>query len=583
MLRALRAIFYREGFDEMTDNFGGFSPWRFYFANSLMAIQGLFGKVVAFLLIIFADNVFDLPLNFTAVMFVSELDEIIFFLSRAGYVGRDSERMAKKIQNMKLPQRTLNGILQHVHILVYGLIMVATFIAFAILARKQDSQESLAEFVKVEFGDEVDPTLGLFSGCYEKQLNDGWDARVRYVQTQSARGKGNFEYCLEDDLRTWVFANAQSETVCNDNFAIRSAEERSTSFDLLDAKGDQWLIGTGNPISEFQLGEIDPSRFEIECGIISIEGTSSSTEELCPVVNVDGFTIGFFGSNDWSRTYDMLENRNSEVVQFYQHPVFIGDSLGAEGYEILFFAGRRWVLASAAKLLKEVDDPVISLFESSMFWLLDLPADALSYLSETVNAGNDRGTPLGLQWYTARYANGISFPFPDISRPVDSSFWCGKCNSRTNTCLHEGICQDDAGPHARNQIVESERWTLPLVKVCYGMVLGEVTINRNLLSGTIPSEIGNLSSLGLADLSANALWGEIPSEVGKLSALSELFLENNRFSGTVSTEVGRLSSLKYLWLFNNTFSGTLPSEVGNLSALLGLWLFDNRLSGGNSI
>lgn len=60
-----------------------------------------------------------------------------------------------------------------------------------------------------------------------------------------------------------------------------------------------------------------------------------------------------------------------------------------------------------------------------------------------MNAGNDQGTPLGLQWYNARYADGIAFPFADTSRPVDASFRCGKCNSRTNPCLYEGICQDD--------------------------------------------------------------------------------------------------------------------------------------------
>eukprot|EP00526_Cylindrotheca_closterium_P003145 CAMPEP_0113652330 /NCGR_PEP_ID=MMETSP0017_2-20120614/27944_1 /TAXON_ID=2856 /ORGANISM="Cylindrotheca closterium" /LENGTH=1480 /DNA_ID=CAMNT_0000565161 /DNA_START=102 /DNA_END=4541 /DNA_ORIENTATION=- /assembly_acc=CAM_ASM_000147 len=448
MLTALRGMFYREGFDEMANAFDGFAPWKFYFANALMGMQGLLGKFVAFSLITFADNVFDLLLNFTAVMFVSELDEIVFLLSKAGYVGRRAERLAKKIQKMKLPQRPPNGNLRHVHLFLYGLTLVAAFIAFAFVVHQQDSQNSLADFVKVQFGDEVDPTLGLFSGCYEKQLKDGWDARVRYVQTQSDRGQGDFEYCLVDGLQTWVFAIVQSKTACDDNFALRSSEERSTSFDLLDAKGDQWLFETGNAISEFQLGEIDPSRFEIECGTISVKGdTTSSTEELCPVMTVDVDAIGFSGSHDWSKTFVLLENLNSEVVQFYQRPVFIGDSLGSEGYELLFFAGRRWVLATT-KLLTEDDDPfnmenVISLFESSGFWLLELRTEALSYLSEAVNQGNDRGTPLGLQWYNARYADGVAFPFADISRPVDGSFRCGKCNSRTNPCLYEGICQDD--------------------------------------------------------------------------------------------------------------------------------------------
>lgn len=466
MLHALRAVIYRHGFREMKNTFDGFDPMKFYLANALMGMQGLLGKFVAFFLIIFSDNVFDLLLNFTAIMFVSELDEILFYLSGAGYVGKKAQLLAKRIEKTKLEPNAPNGILKYLHICLYGLVVITAFIAFAAIARQQDSQEGLAEYVKVTLGDEVNPTLGLFSGCYEKQLTDGWDARVRYVQTHADRGQGEFQYCLDDDLQTWVFANTTSEIDCSySSFMLRSAEERSTSFDLLNAKGDQWLLGTGNPISEFQLGAVDPSRFEIECGNIAVNA-STTTEELCPVMTLDGDATGFSGGRDWSRTFVMLENENNETVQFYQRPVFIGDSPvdPKGGYEVLFFAGRRWVIASASDLMKNPSTTtsvaagaanllfegiasekmdVVSMFETSDFWLLDLEEDALSFLSEAVSPGSDRGTPLGLQWYNVRYADGTAFPFADISRPIDASFRCGKCNSRTNPCLYQGDCQDD--------------------------------------------------------------------------------------------------------------------------------------------
>jgi hypothetical protein len=42
------------------------------------------------------------------------------------------------------------------------------------------------------------------------------------------------------------------------------------------------------------MGVIDPSRFEIECGKISVEGgTAISAEELCPVMTIDADAIGF--------------------------------------------------------------------------------------------------------------------------------------------------------------------------------------------------------------------------------------------------------------------------------------------------
>ncbi|KAL3935200.1 MAG: hypothetical protein SGBAC_009231 [Bacillariaceae sp.] len=644
MLSALRAVFYREGFEEMKAAFDGFSPWKFFFANFLMGMQGMLGKVVAFFLIIFSDNVFDLLLNFTAVMFVSEVDEIVLLLCKAGFVGRNAEKMAKKIQEMKLPQGSPKGIVRHAHLVLYGLTVLAVFIIFAIIAREQDSQNSLAAFVKVQFGDEVDPTLGLFSGCYGKELNVGWDARVRYVQTKSDRGQGNFEYCLDDDLQTWVFANVEAETACNDNFELRSAEERSTSFDLLDAKGDQWLLGTGNPISGFQLGEIDPSRFEIECGNIAINGiVASKTEELCPVLTIDAEAIGFSGSHDWSRTFEMAENRDTEVVQFYQRPVFIGDSPGTEGYEILFFAGRRWVLASATKLLAAGDDPfnrtnVVSLFETSNFWLLELPAGALSYLSEDVDQGNDRGTPLGLQWYNARYAEGVGFPFADISRPVDASFRCGKCNGVTNPCLYDGICLDDGtcdcshgasgklceikplGDGACNPFFNTAPDEYDGGDCCMAscsqpncgvgamnFAFGESLLRNGSyqdeafawLSNEIPvnSECRNedylIERYALVAVSTaeeapeswissrdHCLWSRVTCDGSRVVEFTYDGGTSGMLQGTLASEITHLRHLERLEVFVNNFTeGTIPSEISELTALTALIFQVNRRTG----
>ena len=107
----------------------------------------------------------------------------------------------------------------------------------------------------------------------------------------------------------------------------------------------------------------------------------------------------------------------------------------------------------------------------------------------------------------------------------------------------------------------------------------ELELSGNQLSGTIPAEIGNLTSLGYLSLSGNQLSGTIPAEIGNLTSLGYLWLDDNQLSGTIPGEIGNLTSLEYLWLHHNGLSGTIPAEIGNLTSLTRLLLFGNQLSG----
>ena len=59
----------------------------------------------------------------------------------------------------------------------------------------------------------------------------------------------------------------------------------------------------------------------------------------------------------------------------------------------------------------------------------------------------------------------------------------------------------------------------------------------NWLSGTVPSEIGLLTSMRELDLSFNRFTGTIPSELGRLTKLSGLHLESNSIVGRVPDQV----------------------------------------------
>ncbi|ETN97466.1 hypothetical protein RFI_40063 [Reticulomyxa filosa] len=106
------------------------------------------------------------------------------------------------------------------------------------------------------------------------------------------------------------------------------------------------------------------------------------------------------------------------------------------------------------------------------------------------------------------------------------------------------------------------------------------------LTGSIPSQIGNLSRLKLLVLSNNELnkktlfllSGIIPTQIGNLVNLTHLILDHNQLSGTIPKTIENLHTLQYLVLNHNKLSGELPA-LHKLPPLTIAAVNDNMLSG----
>lgn len=107
----------------------------------------------------------------------------------------------------------------------------------------------------------------------------------------------------------------------------------------------------------------------------------------------------------------------------------------------------------------------------------------------------------------------------------------------------------------------------------------ELRINRNNLSGQIPTELGNLNNLKVLTLTENRLTGTIPAQLGNLQNLKDLYLWGNRLSGQIPPELGNLSNLEWLTLSENRLTGTIPVQLGNLQNLIVLDIANNQLTG----
>jgi len=104
-------------------------------------------------------------------------------------------------------------------------------------------------------------------------------------------------------------------------------------------------------------------------------------------------------------------------------------------------------------------------------------------------------------------------------------------------------------------------------------------LQYNELSGSIPPQLGSLSNLVVLGLQENQLTGSIPAQLGDLSNLQYLSLNNNQLDGAIPPTLGYLANLRGLGLGWNRLSGNLPAALGNLAALQDLFLCSNRLQG----
>ncbi|KAJ3297449.1 hypothetical protein HDU79_003530 [Rhizoclosmatium sp. JEL0117] len=110
--------------------------------------------------------------------------------------------------------------------------------------------------------------------------------------------------------------------------------------------------------------------------------------------------------------------------------------------------------------------------------------------------------------------------------------------------------------------------------------LKELYVHQNSLTAQIPKEFGLLSTnLRVLDLSDNSLSGSIPWELGNLTSLNCLYLSQNRLSGSIPASLFTLTKLRDLYIDRNELSGQIPSNINECVELRWLHLYKNRLSG----
>lgn len=141
--------------------------------------------------------------------------------------------------------------------------------------------------------------------------------------------------------------------------------------------------------------------------------------------------------------------------------------------------------------------------------------------------------------------------------------------------------------------INQEQWLTPTVHECDWstgiscqidetsnllMVVG-FDATRNNLQGTIPFEIGLLTSSETFRIPKNKVQGTIPESIGAMTSLLTLEMNHNALTGSIPAAIGNAHDLMTLGLSKNQLSSSLPESLYNLKRLRSLVLEWNNLTG----
>ena len=249
-------------------------------------------------------------------------------------------------------------------------------------------------------------------------------------------------------------------------------------------------------------------------------------------------------------------------------------------------------MLSALDLSDVTLDP--SFAGGTVAYTADVINDAQSTtVTATFADSNDR---LSIRKGTASYANGASVPLAAGSNVISIEVTPSDARLLRQTytvqVFHEGsVATDRAALVALYKSAGGTGWTdktnwdsAEPLNTWFGVTLlgndrvAELDLSANNVRGTLPADLGSLTSLNALDLSVNQLRGQIP-DVRGLTILTSLNLGDNQLSGTIPDWLGSLTGLQDLSLRDNRLTGPIPEELGDLVQLRDLYLDDNQLSG----
>ncbi len=459
--------------------FPGITRTKWGLSIFLRFFEGAFGLFLTFLLIMQSTTVIELLLNFTAMEFVSRLDDVVFVLTKEGFFGMGLQMEAKKVLNTSYPSRLHSKSKCKFYFLFW---LGFFFGMYGWIVWKQERGHYFCHNIFAQFGDEVMPILGTLSGLFhQRQRGDAYchyGGRVSFFR-HGKDGEALLAYCEGDER--WTISLPSVNVIptkdgkkCEDNPCNKydpcnwiAASSVTKDFNVLTTANSEWIVRAGPKrfyslsqhflachdciyTEDFcgekeQFGECDANRWEEQwnstCECNTGHYGFQCEYQPCQHLEISQRGKSFEkqdGFSSFASKYYRLEG-----VKAYNRPIYTSASLDedqmlSDGTDIILFTGVRWILSSKDFFPGLKDNKNVSEYFSHFHGhFTDYNA---SYVSEPVYIGklDDEASPSGLQWLHASYSGGVSNKEfdqrlqlqPDLQKgSIAAEFCCGNCSN----------------------------------------------------------------------------------------------------------------------------------------------------------
>eukprot|EP00526_Cylindrotheca_closterium_P003066 CAMPEP_0113602058 /NCGR_PEP_ID=MMETSP0017_2-20120614/554_1 /TAXON_ID=2856 /ORGANISM="Cylindrotheca closterium" /LENGTH=1493 /DNA_ID=CAMNT_0000510381 /DNA_START=144 /DNA_END=4625 /DNA_ORIENTATION=- /assembly_acc=CAM_ASM_000147 len=499
---SLNTLFVGYQAEELSQNIGRpIQKWRWSVSLWVRVSITLYALCVTFIMICTESDTTQVLLDFTSIEFVTNLDNIFFWLTAYGYLGFGAQKDATQILNAK-PSAVVLAIPENddgskagrrfsvrsgsvgldsttlptkkrrrfPRLLFTTSLFVILMIGWGIIFRWIRDGEFLCGTVFVQFSDDSNPDLAPFTGLYDIGCSDQVSGCRRAKYGESKRGTyGNFSdsakfaYCVQKASWGFTFGNETGDVLSGETSPCDWLAHSKTvtpktqdSYDIMTTASEPWRVlnrrGIDVPFSRFDLLCFDcrhdasfcgaPDRGECVNNRCACKngwyGRRCEFKEPCEMIEFTDPERDIIDGRKFATQYNRMYNDQGQPVEIYGRPVYEGTIADVSTNQV-FFNGLRWVLTSNIGDLLRSE-------EFHGYWSAKWNQYTVEFYSAAVNVDSpeDATSPEGLEWFRPLLIErGRAVQGVDLKSSVPLGFLCASCNDDTNPCLYDGVCRPE--------------------------------------------------------------------------------------------------------------------------------------------